>query len=212
MKKITTFILITIFFAISIESKVTAPKPINDKKYNVKVKENDLVIGQKNAPLTIVSYLSLTCIHCGEFHTETVDELYKDYIKPGKLKIILRHFPLDNISLFASVMIEQEPKEKRLGKMKYLFEKQREWLLEADSPIVLANMCNVTLDKFKECVKNKENQSPILKQWLDAKHDHDIDATPSFIVQDKLYEGLLSLEQFKFLLDKYLKEIKSARS
>src|SRR5690606_9671548 len=55
----------------------------------------DQVIGDANAPVTIVEYASMTCPHCASFHEHTFPALDDKYIKTGKVKFILREFPLD---------------------------------------------------------------------------------------------------------------------
>ncbi len=199
-------IIISIFYFLLmfnplLQSAQQSIAPVNNKVYLVYIEPRDLVIGRPDAPVTIVSYTSLTCMHCAEFHNKTIPALYNDYIKTGKLKIVMRHFPLDKISLYAAVLVDQAPDDQRLNRLNLLFQKQNEWLFDAQTPEVLAQLCGMSLEYYKECVENKDNQSPILKQWLEAKQQFDIEATPSFIIQGRLYEGLLSLDEFKKLID-----------
>ena len=55
----------------------------------------DKVLGDENAPVTIVEYASMTCSHCATFHTRTYPELKKKYIETGKVRFIMREFPFD---------------------------------------------------------------------------------------------------------------------
>ncbi len=58
----------------------------------------DVVMGEANAPVTIIEYASMTCSHCANFHTTTYPEMKKKYIDTGKVKYILREFPLDPLA------------------------------------------------------------------------------------------------------------------
>ena len=54
-------------------------------------------LGDPQAPVTIIEYASLTCPHCAQFHTEVLPQLKERYIAPGKVRLIYRDFPLDQL-------------------------------------------------------------------------------------------------------------------
>src|SRR5450631_4126900 len=58
----------------------------------------DLALGDDKAPVTIVEYASMTCPHCAHFHETTYPELKKRYIDTGKVRFIMREFPLDPLA------------------------------------------------------------------------------------------------------------------
>ena len=64
----------------------------------------DIVIGSASAPNTIVEYASMTCPHCAQFQTEVFPQLKTKYIDTGKVRYMLREFPLDNL---AAAVLEQ---------------------------------------------------------------------------------------------------------
>ena len=61
-----------------------------------------IVIGNKNAKISIIAYESLTCSHCASFHIDVLPDLKKEYIDTGLAKIEFRHFPLDVAAFNAS--------------------------------------------------------------------------------------------------------------
>ena len=42
------------------------------------ITENDFVVGDKNAPITIIEYASMSCSHCASFHTNTLPDIKKE--------------------------------------------------------------------------------------------------------------------------------------
>jgi protein-disulfide isomerase len=58
----------------------------------------DVFLGDAKAPVTIVEYASMTCPHCAHFQETTFPELKKRYIDSGKVRYVLRDFPLDNLA------------------------------------------------------------------------------------------------------------------
>ena len=49
--------------------------------------------GGEGAKITIITYESLTCSHCADFHKNVYPDLKKNFIDKGLVKIEFRHFP-----------------------------------------------------------------------------------------------------------------------
>src|SRR5580698_5642937 len=64
----------------------------------------DLALGSASAPVTIVEYASMTCSHCAAFHEETWPKLKAKYVDSGKVRFILREFPLDPLAAAGSML------------------------------------------------------------------------------------------------------------
>lgn len=56
---------------------------------------NDHVLGDANAPVTMVEYSDFQCPYCRAFYNEAYQEIKKAYVDTGKVKIVYRHYPLD---------------------------------------------------------------------------------------------------------------------
>ena len=68
----------------------------------LKVNKDDRILGNPNAPITIIEYASMTCPHCAHFADDVLPELKKKWIDTGKVKLVLRDFPLDGEAVKAS--------------------------------------------------------------------------------------------------------------
>jgi len=90
MKKI--IIILTIFF-----STISAISAEEIKR---------IVVGNKDAKITIIAFESLTCSHCANFHKDVYPGLKKDYLDTGLAKIEFRHFPLD-VAAFNAAKVSQ---------------------------------------------------------------------------------------------------------
>jgi protein-disulfide isomerase len=53
-----------------------------------------LVVGDVDAPVTLVEYGDYQCIHCANFATDIEPELMADFIRDGKLKFEFRPMPI----------------------------------------------------------------------------------------------------------------------
>src|SRR5260370_31551236 len=97
---------------------VVSPRPaeaaagrsmLADAKTGLSVTTDDRILGNSDAPITIVEYASLTCPHCAHFANEVLPELKKKWIDTGKAKLVLRDFPLDEPALRAAMIARCAP-------------------------------------------------------------------------------------------------------
>ena len=72
----------------------------------------DMVLGDEQAPVTIIEYASMTCPHCAHFHETTYPDLKKKYIDTGKVRFIFREFPLDQLAAAAFMLARCGGKDK----------------------------------------------------------------------------------------------------
>jgi len=56
--------------------------------------DDDPVLGDKNAPVTIIEFSDYECPFCKRHFDETLPQLIKNYVDTGKVKIVYRDFPL----------------------------------------------------------------------------------------------------------------------
>lgn len=54
---------------------------------------DDMVLGQANAPVTLIEYASATCPHCAHFHEVVWEQLKENYIDTGKVRFVYREYP-----------------------------------------------------------------------------------------------------------------------
>lgn len=60
---------------------------------NVSV-DDDPVLGDKNAPVTVIDFSDYECPFCKRYFDDTFSQIKKDYIDTGKIKYVYRDLPL----------------------------------------------------------------------------------------------------------------------
>ena len=70
----------------------------------------DVVMGSPDAPVTVIEYASMTCPHCAHFSTETFPKVKEKYIDTGKVRYIMREFPLNQPAV--GLVNEPEPESR----------------------------------------------------------------------------------------------------
>lgn len=165
----------------------------------------DRVLGNEDAPVTIVDYSSLTCPHCAEFHVKTLPELKEAYLDTGKAKLIFRDFPFDQWALRASMMARCAPKERYYAMLDVLFKQQASWSRAADPARALkqigtlGGMSEATIDA---CWASKELSDGILRLQIEGANKDKVEATPTFVINGKeKISGAQPFETFAKAID-----------
>ena len=74
--------------------QAAAPQPPEDTTPKQVSLDDDPVLGNKNAPITLIEFSDYECPFCKRHFDSTFPDLKKDYIDTGKVKLVYRDFPL----------------------------------------------------------------------------------------------------------------------
>ena len=164
--------------------------------------------GNKDAKITIITYESLTCSHCADFHKNVYPELKKEYIDTDLVKIEFRHFPLD-IQAFNASKVSQCRNDGQSKILHSLFATQQKWV--KGSTIEKANE---NLQKFldnegfnidlEKCTNNKEIEDFVLNDRIDGVKKFKINATPTVIINNEKFEKPLNFKNLKKAIEKLI--------
>ncbi len=166
----------------------------------------DMALGQADAPVTIVEYASMTCAHCARFNETTFPELKTRYVDTGKVRYILREFPLDDVSLAAFMLARTAAHGdagKYFGAVDMLFRQQRLWAVETPlQPLrTLMSQAGMGEDEFKACLADDALQKNVMTVLQRAVEVFKVEATPTFFVNGKSAVGALSIEEMAKMVE-----------
>jgi len=167
----------------------------------------DIVMGDPNAPVTIIEYASFTCPHCASFHAQVLPLVKESYIDTGKAKFIFRDFPLDRKALMASVTTRCVPEANFYKVVSFLFSKQMTWAQEENPAawmrqVALANGADG--EEFEACFNNEAVIKGVAQNRLLGSQEHKITSTPSFVVNGKVVSGGRDFKYFRQIIDEAL--------
>jgi hypothetical protein len=90
------------------EEETVAHAPVDPStctpETKVVVTDEDFIIGDKNAPVTLVEYLSQTCSHCAEFRATEIPKIEETFVQSGKVRIVFRELHRNNVDVAASAL------------------------------------------------------------------------------------------------------------
>ena len=167
-----------------------------------------IVVGNKDAKITIIAFESLTCSHCANFHKDVYPQLKTEYLDTGLAKIEFRHFPLD-IAAFNASKFSQCKNDGDSKILNSLFANQQKWVKGSS-----AEEANQNLQKFlrgegfninfEKCLNNKEIEDFVLNDRIDGVKNFKVNSTPTIIINDKKFEKSLNYKNLKKALEKLI--------
>ena len=175
---------------------------------NLSAETNRIVSGNNNAKITIITYASLTCSHCANFHKEIYPKLKKDYIDTGLAKIEFRHFPLD-VAAFNASKIAQCKQDQSLEILESLYSNQQAWVKGSTIEEVNDNLKKFLKKEgfdidFEKCINSKEIEDFVLNDRIEGTKNFKVNSTPTIIINNKKFEKSLNYKNLKKSLEKLI--------
>lgn len=169
----------------------------------------DVALGPPEAKVTVVEYASMTCGHCSKFHTDVFPKIKEKYIDTGKVRFVMREFPLDNLAAAASMLARCAPGDKVYPMVDMLFKTQHDWAFVQGNPVPklleIAKQAGFTQETFDKCLTNQKLLDQINAQRARASEQFGVSATPSFFINGKKLQGAPTLEAFEAMFEPLLK-------
>ena len=167
----------------------------------------DIALGNDNAPITMIEYASMTCPHCAHFSNDVFPEFKKKYIDSGKVRFIMREFPLDQLAAAGFMLARCGGKDRYYPLIETLFATQRDWVVQRPlQPLMkIAKQAGISEDAFNQCLKDQKILDGINEVRERASKVFKVDSTPTFFINGKVFKGEATLEEFEKQLAPYLK-------
>jgi protein-disulfide isomerase len=167
----------------------------------------DLWIGDPKAPVAIIAYESMTCSHCADFEAVTFPKLKADYIDKGKVRYVLREFPLDPLAA-AAAMLARCSGDKREAVVELLFQSQRDWaFVKAPLDALAATMKQTGMSQsaFEACLNDEALFKKIEAVRDLAQNKFGVNATPTFFINGDRRPGEIPPGDLAAVLAPYFK-------
>lgn len=152
----------------------------------------DIVLGNEDAPVTMIEYASFTCPFCASFHLDTFPRIKAEYIDPGKVRFILREVYFDGEGLLAARMARCGGKKGYFDLVELYFASQDNWLRASSIPDALYRLAvraGVPVERLKNCVLDREFALALVEDFQEHTARDGINATPTFLINGVRVEG-----------------------
>ncbi|MFB6345103.1 MAG: vitamin K epoxide reductase family protein [bacterium] len=163
-------------------------------------------LGDPNAPIRVVEFFDLACPACRQFTLNTFPKIKKQYIDTGKVLWTFRYFPImrsHENSLYAHGVLELIPPTKFLQAKKTIQRNQKQWKSRYTSnpkPYFSTLLLKYGLSEGPS--------DPLLERIRRNQKFYGrnigVSATPSFMINGKLYRGGLPFRRWKRIFNNIL--------
>ena len=169
----------------------------------------DIVLGDENAPVTIVEYASFTCPHCAAFHVNTFPKLKEAYIDTGKVRFILREVYFDRFGLWASMAARCSGKDGFYPMADQFLKTQQSWARVEQDKIAgeikkIARLNGVTEEQFNACLSDQDYAKSLVDAYQTNAKADEVTSTPTFLINGEKESGNKPFEDLAPLIDKHL--------
>jgi protein-disulfide isomerase len=172
---------------------------------------HEFVMGNAKAPVTVIEYVSLTCPHCAHFHTETFPQVKKAYVDTGKVRFLVRDFPLDSLAMAGAVVARCVPADKGYRLFDLLMKNQESWVSDQKPIEPLrrhAKDAGIAESEVDACLQNRALVTALAEQRQKSGETYNIEATPSFFIGDEDIQGDPAFADIAAAIDRQLAKAK----
>ena len=183
--------------------------------------DDDPVVGDKNAKVTLIDFSDYECPFCKRHFTDTYPQLKKDYIDTGKVKMVFRDLPLGFHQNAPKEAEAAECARKQGGDAVYykyhdqIFTKTTSGGtgLALDQLPVIAKELGLNINQFQTCLDSGEFKAEVDKDLADAGKAG-ASGTPTFFIGKSTKNGEIEAikvvgaqpySAFKVIIDEQLK-------
>lgn len=177
------------------------------------------VLGSEAARVVIIEFADFQCPFCVRFFDETLPELRAKYIDTGRVRFVLRHFPLERIhaeAATAAVAAECAGREKRFWEMHDSLFKSR-GQLGMDTLVEAAAGLGISKQAFNTCLGEGERHERV-RVDTEAAKSWGISGTPTFYLGvadnrnlvsiSRMLIGVQPFERFKNALEAIMSSLR----
>lgn len=179
---------------------------------------NSPVEGNSNAPVTMIEFSDFQCPFCEKFYSQTLSQITQNYIDSGKVKLVFKNMPLENLHPNAKSAAMAAECANEQGKFwdyhNKLFANQNSWanLASANATNTFkqyASQIGLDTTNFNSCVDSGKYADKVNKDSQDGA-SYGATGTPTFFIGNdkKGYTKLVGAQPyttFQQALDSELK-------
>ena len=201
--------LAIIFYAIKLAPTTVptqAPGVEVQKTMEISV-DDDAVLGDPDAPITLVEFSDYNCSYCKRHFTNTLPLIKEKYIDTGKVKMVFRdaaYFGESSIALANAASCAQE-----IGGDEAYYEIHSAIFngnKDLNNLISLGTEYGLDNEKFNNCVKNNERLQEVLKDTQDAR-TYGVNGTPGFFINGVQVSGAVPFQNFEQIIENQLSQL-----
>ena len=181
------------------------------------VSADEMTMGNPNAKVTMIEYASVACPVCAEFNNTTFEDFKKKYIDTGKVHYVFREALTGNQALAGSgfLLARCAGKDNYFKVTDAVFRSQDQIYVPGSEDLRpgaarevlsrIAQQVGLSDDQLNKCLTDTKAINALNDRVLKYSKQDNIEATPTFIVNGKKYEGDKTMAEMDAIMQPLLK-------
>ena len=167
----------------------------------------DRVLGSPRARVTIIEYASLTCVHCAQFAATTFPELKVRYIDSGKVRYIVREYPIDQLAVVAAMLPRCLSVDGHFAAVEVLLRRQQQWVANRLQPLMTLAIAELgfTEQSFDACIADRQLRDDVKKAGDRASDAFGVSSVPTFFINGRKHTGSRTIKDMERLIEPLLR-------
>lgn len=176
--------------------------------------DDDPQLGKADAKVTIIEFGDYQCPLCRAFWRDTLPRIKKEYVDTGRVRIVFRDFPIQDVhpeatvTAMAAECAEDQGKywefhdkvfreQDRRGRdvIRYSARDVRRWATEV----------GLEAAAFNECLDSERHKAEVQKDYKDGA-DVGMNGTPVFFINGRALVGAHSFATFQKIIEEELRK------
>ena len=164
--------------------------------------DDDAILGDKNAEITIIEFSDYQCPFCERFWSDTLPLIKKEYIDTGKVKLVYRDFPLTSIHPQAQGAAEAAEcvREKGGDEAYFSYHDKIFGNQQSLSDSNLKKWAKELGYDIDSCLDSGKYRNEVLNDLNDGS-SAGVSGTPAFFINGVFVEGAQPFANFKQIID-----------
>ncbi len=188
------------------------PQPSVSAAQTMQLGARDAILGNANAPVTLVEYGDYQCPFCGEFFSQTQPQIVADYVNTGKVKMVFRDFAFlgaeSTVAANAAQCAEDQNKLWAYHDALYAGKVaddakgggEDDGFFSVAELLKLGQQVGLNMTTFTSCVNNNSDAS-IVAQEKSAATAAGVNSTPTVFINGQTVTGAQPYAAFKTVID-----------
>ena len=167
-----------------------------------------ILLGDPNAPVTIVKFTDYQCPSCASFTLGPGKQIFQEYVDTGKANFIYRNYPFIGDESFqaaeAALCASDQDRLKDYDEIIYVnWNGQNKGTYSEKNLITMAELLQLNVNSFSECMSSDKHIKNIQKDIDDGKK-LGIKSTPSVLIDGELILGTKSYGDYRVIIERAL--------
>lgn len=178
-----------------------------------KIREDDIVLGDRNSKVVLMEYFAPSCPHCAYYHKDVFPILKEKYLNNNKIAYVMREAIGNKADLEAATLARcSKSVDKFLGFVDLLLQQQNSWSNRnyKEKLLSIAQFGGVSEEDYNKCLEDKQLLEMFLRNTKFISDAPKFVGTPAFFINGVQYLKGYSIDYLSKAIDEELQKYSGA--